>query len=171
MDVRSSGNHGEVNQRTKNMKAIKNLSIITGLFICCLTPFLIYSLIFAYDPIRYLRQPTLLVLYNITLLLLMANSLMNPIVYALRFKPFTVAFKIMLGLIKQEERSRAISDVIWMKHTCTNRIRLRTLIWRWYRYWGYMGKMVMNNCIITRINIFANNITSLYNMQSIYSYL
>ena len=42
----------------------------------------------------------------------MANSLMNPIVYALRFKPFTVAFKIMLGIIKVENRSAAISEVI-----------------------------------------------------------
>ena len=45
------------------------------------------------------------------LVLVLMNSMLNPVVYALRFKPFTVAFKLMFGMIPPSERHTAIESV------------------------------------------------------------
>ena len=63
----------------------------------------------SYNPDYY--EPRLAHLYEYFLLLFSLNSGMNPIVYAARFRPFQVAFKLMFGCINNEDRAKAILDV------------------------------------------------------------
>ena len=70
----------------------------------------------AQEPEYYLQRPTVI---RVDLLLggfFLTNSLMNPIVYAVRFKAFRVAFKLMLGRISVDERSQAIESVTGQGH-------------------------------------------------------
>ena len=92
----------------QNMKVIKNLLIVMVLFNVCWTPFLILCIAMSYNPDYY--EPRMAHWYNYFLLLFSLNSGMNPIVYAARFRPFQVAFKLMFGCIKNEYRAKAISD-------------------------------------------------------------
>ena len=100
----------------KKLKAIKNLSIIVFFFAICWSPFMIHSAIMSRDPMIYLSQPQAMTMYHMFLLLLFANCLMNPMLYAVRFHPFQVAFRIMFGLIKDEERHIAIESItsLWL---------------------------------------------------------
>ena len=99
----------QASQWRKNMKAIKNLLIIVVLFNVCWTPFLILCIVMSYNPDYY--EPRLAHWYDYFLLLFSLNSGMNPIVYAARFRPFQVAFKLMFGCIKNEHRAKVILDV------------------------------------------------------------
>ena len=60
-------------------------------------------------------DPNYLVGFNLSLhnffrMMFFIQSAFNPIVYAIRFKPFTVAFKLMFGIIREDDRAEAISD-------------------------------------------------------------
>ena len=47
-------------------------------------------------------------------MLYMLNSLVNPFVYAVRFRSFTVAFKLLFKLIKDEDKATAIESTKWV---------------------------------------------------------
>ena len=95
-------------QWRKNMKAIKNLLIVVAIFNVCLVPFLVLCLVMSWNPDHF--EAGLVNLYYMVSILFGLNTGMNPIVYAVRFRPFQVAFKLMCGCIKTEERAEAISN-------------------------------------------------------------
>ena len=92
------------------MKVIKNLLIIVVLFDVCLIPLMILCMVMSWNPAQYETQ--LFHSYNVFMLLYGLNSGMNPVVYALKFRQFRVALKLMFGCIKAEGRSEAISDAM-----------------------------------------------------------
>ena len=94
-------------QWRKNMKAIKNMLIVVSIFNVCLVSPMLLCLVMSWNPDHY--ETRLADLYAVFSLLFGFNSGMNPIVYAVRFRPFQVAFKLLFGCIKVEERVEAIS--------------------------------------------------------------
>ena len=102
----------------KNMQALKNLALIMGIFILCWVPFLVLNVIEAGDISYALTNELIIKLHKITNIMLLANSVVNPFVYAIRFKSFNVAFRLMCGCLKQSERHTAIEAVtsLWRSH-------------------------------------------------------
>ena len=89
------------------MKAIKNMLIVVSIFNVCLVPPVILCLVMSWNPDYF--ETRLADLYAAFSLLYGLNNGMNPIVYAVRFRSFQVAFKLLFGCIKVEERAEAIS--------------------------------------------------------------
>ena len=100
-----------------NHKAVKNLFTIVVLFTICLAPYCVMTIVMCFDPIRFLQNTTLGRIYVGLLVMFLSNSLVNPIVYAVRFRSFTVAFKLMFRLIKEEDRFAAIENAKWIGMT------------------------------------------------------
>ena len=96
------------------LKSVKNLSIIVFIFAFSWSPYMIQATIMSSDPVAYLERPLPMAISYVFLLLLFVNSLINPMVYAVRFRPFRVAFKIMFGLLKEEDRHAAIESITAM---------------------------------------------------------
>ena len=97
-----------------NHKAVKNLFTIVVLFTICLAPYCVMTIVMCFDPIGFLQNMTLGRIYVFLLVMFLSNSLVNPIVYAVRFRSFTVAFKLMFKLIKEEDRFAAIENAKWI---------------------------------------------------------
>ena len=100
-----------------NHKAVKNLFIIVVLFTICLAPYCVMTIVMCFDPIGFLQNTTLGRIYVGLLVMFLSNSLVNPIVYAVRFRSFTVAFKLMFRLIKEEDRFAAVENAKWIGMT------------------------------------------------------
>ena len=98
----------EASQWRKNMRVVKNMMFIVVLFNVCLIPHMILILWMGSNPQRY--QGLVNIPYEICLTMFFLNSILNPIVYAIRFQPFKVAFKLIFGCIKSEDRATAINE-------------------------------------------------------------
>ena len=72
---------------------------------------MVQASIMAGDRVTYLSRPLDMSMSHFFLLILFSNSFINPIVYAVRFRPFQVAFRIIFGLMKEEDRAAAIESV------------------------------------------------------------
>ena len=106
--VDASSTAGQSHQ--SNLKAVKNLFTVVILFTVCLGPYCIVTLFVTFDRFRFLQNTTVMRMYVGLLIMFLFNSLVNPIIYAVRFKSFTVAFKLMFGLIKDEDKFSAIEN-------------------------------------------------------------
>ena len=82
-----------------------------GLFIMCWAPFLIYCIICVRNPNFCLERQTIKNIYVGALALFYANSVVNPIVYAVRFRGFNVALRLMFGCVKEDERHSLVESV------------------------------------------------------------
>ena len=102
------------NNSKRNLKALKNLSVIMVLFILSWVPFLSYCVACVRDPPFCLENQTVKIIYVGILLLFRINSIVNPIVYAVRFRGFNVAFRLMFGCIKEDERHTLMESVTSM---------------------------------------------------------
>ena len=106
--VASANNHAQLqiqdSNSKRNLKALKNLSMIMGLFILCWVPFLTYCIICVRTPAFCLEHQAVKIVYMGTSSLFLINSVVNPIVYAVRFRGFGVAFRLMFGRVKEDER-------------------------------------------------------------------
>ena len=95
-------------------KLAVNLFTIVILFVVCLTPYLVLNIVISFDRFRSLQNPAMMRAYVGLFMIVMLNSLVNPIVYAFRFKNFKIAFKLLFGLIKDEDRAAAIESAKWI---------------------------------------------------------
>ena len=109
---------------------------IVVLFNVCLIPHMILILWMGSNPQRY--QGLVNIPYEICLTMFFLNSILNPIVYAIRFQPFKVAFKLIFGCIKSEDRATAINEAsLWISKPCGCRYIKSRLISEICRtYWG-----------------------------------
>ena len=85
----------------------KNQLIVVAMFNVCLVPFLVLCLVMSWNLDHF--EAGLANLYYMVSILFGLNRGMNSIVYAVGFRPFQVAFKLMFGCIKTGERAEAIS--------------------------------------------------------------
>ena len=107
-------------QFKNNVQALKNLALIMGIFISCWVPFIVLNVIEAVHTSCALNNGLIIKLHKITSAMLLANSVVNPFVYAIRFRSFNVAFRLMCGCMKESQRHTAIEAVtsLW----CVNLI-------------------------------------------------
>ena len=103
-----------------NIRALKNLALIMGIFILCWVPFIVLNVIEAVHTSYALNNELIIKLHIITSAMLLVNSVVNPFVYAIRFRSFNVAFRLMCGCMKESQRHTAIEAVtsLW----CANLI-------------------------------------------------
>jgi hypothetical protein len=85
------------NQRSaflKDLKAIRMLLVVVGVFILCWSPFFIFNVLFLYVPnIIDLRSRSIWITVAVISLLPLLNSLCNPIIYACLDNTYREAFK------------------------------------------------------------------------------
>ena len=98
-------------QMTKSLKPILNLVIIVVMYAACYWPYCWATFLASGDPAGFMNNELFMKIYLGLLVMLLANCMLNPVVYALRFKPFTVAFKLMFGMIPPSERHIAIEGI------------------------------------------------------------
>ena len=105
-----------------NLRALKNMAIIMGLFVICWAPFLALSSVESTDPVYYRNQLTFQKFYSVALAMYWFNSVVNPVVYAVRFRNFNVAFRLMFGCVKDGERHAAMESVnsVWGMNSGTD---------------------------------------------------
>ena len=101
-----------------NLRATKNMAIIMGIFIICWTPFLVLSVMESLDPVGFRKLLFLRKFQSVALSMFMFNSVVNPFVYAVRFRNFNVAFRLMFGCIRDEERHTVMESMTsaWGTH-------------------------------------------------------
>ncbi|XP_063781044.1 adrenocorticotropic hormone receptor [Pseudophryne corroboree] len=89
-----SGQWNSVQQRT-NMKGAITLTILLGVFICCWSPFILHLLLYSFCPQNPYCSCYMSTFYiNCTLIL--CNSVIDPLIYALRSPELRSTFKKML---------------------------------------------------------------------------
>ena len=98
-------------QRT-NLRTLLNFGIIVGLFAAGWLPYIILCQVIVTDPFYYLQQPAFVNLYSVVTLMVFTNSMVNPLVYAVRFKRFGLAFRFAFKCLSKEELEKHISDQI-----------------------------------------------------------
>ena len=82
-----------------------------ALFIMCWAPFLIYCIVCVRNRTFCLERQTIKNIFVGALALFYVNSVVNPIVYAVRFRGFNVALRLMLGCVKEDERHALVESV------------------------------------------------------------
>ena len=85
-----------------------------GLFIMCWVPFIIYCIVCVRNPTFCLESPTINQIFVGVLALFYANSVVNPIVYAVRFRSFNVALRLMFCCVQEDERHTLVETVTIM---------------------------------------------------------
>lgn len=85
----------------------KVISLLTGCFLVCWTPFIV-SLFFKLD----LQSTINADLYKISFILMVLNSIMNPLIYAWKMKGFKDTFLEYLTCGFNGNAANAISDVL-----------------------------------------------------------
>ena len=111
VNVNDAQSHNRDNSSKRNLKALKNLSMIMSLFIVCWGPFMTHSVVCVRNPAFCLEHPIIKLIYFGALVLFLANSVVNPIVYAVRFRSFNVAFRLMFGCVKEDERHALMETI------------------------------------------------------------
>ena len=86
-----------VNNLKINIKAINNLTIVVGAFAICCVPFAIYLLFVSRrsDPVTE-PSPVVEFLRVIFLAMMVVNSAINPVIYALKFPQYSKSFRKLL---------------------------------------------------------------------------
>ena len=98
----------------QNLRALKNLALVMGLFIVSWMPYLVLTLIQSFDPVYYANHYTISTLQRILFGLFLVNSIVNPIIYGVRFRGFNmfnVALRLMFGCIRENGRHAALESV------------------------------------------------------------
>ena len=85
------------NTMREGLKVIKIFALIIGVFAASLLPFFILSQIIVYDPKNYLMIPAVAMMWPVAALMLIINNFINPVIYALKFNTYRMAFKTLLG--------------------------------------------------------------------------
>ena len=97
-----------------NLRALKNMAIIVGLFVVCWAPLYVLVIAEALHPSYFMNHANLRWFHGVIHAMFMFNSVVNPIVYAVRFRKFKAAFRLMLGCLKEEERQAVLESVTSM---------------------------------------------------------
>ena len=77
-------------------------------------PFMVLCNVVSYNPIYYLRKPVIGLVHRICLYMVSMNCMVNPIIYALRFKSFRRGFKLVCSCSSDDEISDATGSVWWI---------------------------------------------------------
>ena len=100
----------EQRRQRSNLQILKNFGIIVGLFAAGWLPYIILCQVIVTDPFYYLQQPALVNVYTVITLVVFTNSMVNPLVYAIRFKRFGLAFRYAFKCVSREELEKQISE-------------------------------------------------------------
>ena len=92
-----SEDQAQSNSMQDGLAVIKSFAVIIGVFATSFLPFFILSHIIVYDPEKYLMMPGVAMMWSVLGLMLVVNNFINPVIYALKFNTYRVAFKILLG--------------------------------------------------------------------------
>ena len=115
----NTSNHAQTsnedNISKRNLKALKYLSVIVGLFILSWLLFLIYCVACVRNPAFCLKHKTVKIIHAGVSVLFRVNSVVNTIVYVMRFRGFNVAFRLMFGCATEDERQELMEIVtsVW----------------------------------------------------------
>ena len=100
----------EEQQRQRlNLRTLKNFGIVVGLYATCCLPYTLLCQVLVTDPFYYLQQPTTMHVFKVIKVMFVINSVINPIVYAIRFKRFGLAFRYAFKCISKDDLERYIS--------------------------------------------------------------
>ena len=106
--VQPEGNITGLRHLAKEFKVIKTFAIISGVLICCFSPFIITSLTCSFDT----TCPH--ILYKINTQVVGINSIINAYIYALRHKKYRKAFKDLFSSLwgRFSNRYNCLSELI-----------------------------------------------------------
>ena len=80
----------------RGLGVIKSFALVIGVFAFSLLPVFIVSQFIAHDPMRHLLEPGIGYLIIVCNVALLSNNMINPIIYALKFKVYKKAFNSLL---------------------------------------------------------------------------
>ena len=115
MTTSNTSTESQTRKFKSNLRVVKNMAIIMGLFVICWLPFLVLNIVESTDPAYYMTISSLLGFHTLALAMFLFNSIVNPIVYAVRFRNFNVAFRLMFGCLSVDDRHTAMESVtsVW----------------------------------------------------------
>ena len=80
----------------QGLEVIKSFALIIGVFAFSLLPAFIVSQYISHDPMKYLVKPGIGYVIIVSNTALLSNNIVNPIIYALKFKAYKKAFKALI---------------------------------------------------------------------------
>ena len=93
--------HNQDNSSKRNLKALKNLSMLMSSFIVCWGQFTTHK-VFCIRNLAFCLEHQVIKMISISAVaMFLANNMVSPIVYAVRFRCFNAAFRLMLGVSKK----------------------------------------------------------------------
>ena len=81
----------------KGLPVIRQFALIISVFTSTLMPYYIMSHFIAEEPVRYMTNPVASNIFQVMVICLISNNIINPIIYALKFKNYRNAFTISFG--------------------------------------------------------------------------
>ena len=88
---------GQSGSMRHGLEVIKSFALIIGVFALSLLPSFMASQYVSHDPMRRLMSPGIGYIFIVSNTALITNNMINPIIYALKFKAYKKAFKALLG--------------------------------------------------------------------------
>ena len=96
-------NHRQRSVLRQDMKNVRMLLTVLGVFLLCWYPFIIISILSLYSP--NIIDLNIFIVFRVTLLLCLINSLCNPIIYACMDQTYRQAFKHLLQRMMRKTNS------------------------------------------------------------------
>ena len=112
MTPSQASNLTQSNSYKNNLRAIKNVAIVMGLFIVTWMPYVLLNFVETFDPLYYANHGPIQTLQLFLFGLFLVNSAVNPIIYGVRYRGFNVALRLMFGCISEDGCHTTLESVI-----------------------------------------------------------